>query len=80
MSTITLNIESTSDALQERCDDLATQPDATHAASIRITLADDGHYYLDVRRKTGLAFRVDYSDLDAALGRARAFLATEAAA
>ena len=58
----------------------ATLPEAMHAASVRITLADDGHYYLDVRRKTGLAFRVDYSDLDDALARARAFLALEAAA
>ena len=58
----------------------ATLPEALHAASVRITLADDGHYYLDVRSKTGLAFRVDYSDLDAALGRARAFLALEPAA
>lgn len=58
----------------------ATLPEALHAASVRITLADDGHYYLDVRRKTGLAFRVDYSDLDDALARARAFLALEPAA
>lgn len=59
----------------------ATQPDATHAASVRITLADDGHYYLDVRRKAGLAFRADsrHSSLDAALERARVALSKEAA-
>ena len=82
MSTITLNIESTSAAMQERCDDLATLPDATHAASVRITLADDGHYYLDVRAGKSAAFRAHsrHGDLDAALGRARAVLALEPAA
>lgn len=60
----------------------ATLPDATHAASIRITLADDGHYYLDVRAGKSAAFRAHsrHGDLDAALGRARAVLALETAA
>ena len=60
----------------------ATQPDATHAASVRITLADDGHYYLDVRAGKSAAFRAHsrHGDLDAALGRARAVLALEPAA
>ena len=59
-----------------------TQPDATHAASVRITLADDGHYYLDVRAGKSAAFRAHsrHGDLDAALGRARAVLALEPAA
>ena len=49
---------------------------------MRITLADDGHYYLDVRAGKSAAFRAHsrHGDLDAALGRARALLATEAAA
>ena len=60
----------------------ATQPDATHAASVRITLADDGHYYLDVRAGKSAAFRAHsrHGDLDAALGRARQVLALEPAA
>lgn len=60
----------------------ATLPDATHAASVRITLADDGHYYLDVRASKYAAFRAHsrHGDLDAALGRARAVLALEPAA
>lgn len=59
-----------------------TEPDATHAASVRITLADDGHYYLDVRAGKSAAFRAHsrHGDLDDALVRARAVLATEAAA
>ena len=59
-----------------------TEPDATHAASERITLADDGHYYLDVRASKSAAFRAHsrHGDLDAALGRARAVLALEPAA
>ena len=60
----------------------AIEPDATHAASVRITLADDGHYYLDVRAGKSAAFRAHsrHGDLDAALGRARAVLALEPAA
>ena len=47
-----------------------------------ITLADDGHYYLDVRAGKSAAFRAHsrHGDLDAALGRARAVLALEPAA
>ena len=58
------------------------EPDATHAASVRITLADDGHYYLDVRAGKSAAFRAHsrHGDIDAALGRARAVLVMEAAA
>ena len=59
----------------------ATQPDALHAASVRITLADDGHYYLDVRASKYAAFRTHsrHSSLDAALERARMALSKEAA-
>ena len=59
----------------------ATQPDALHAASVRITLADDGHYYLDVRAGKSAAFRAHsrHSSLDAALERARMALSKEAA-
>lgn len=59
----------------------ATLPDPTHAASVRITLADDGHYYLDVRASKYAAFRTHsrHSSLDAALERARMALSKEAA-
>lgn len=59
----------------------ATQPDALHAASVRITLADDGHYYLDVRAGKSAAFRAHsrHGSLDAALERARMALSKEAA-
>ena len=58
-----------------------TEPDATHAASVRITLADDGHYYLDVRAGKSAAFRAHsrHGSLDAALERARMALSKEAA-
>ena len=54
---------------------------AQNTTSVRITEAEDGHYYLDVRRKAGLAFRADsrHSSLDAALERARMALSKEAA-
>lgn len=54
---------------------------AQNTTSVRITEAEDGHYYLDVRRKAGLAFRADsrHSSLDAALERARVALSKEAA-
>lgn len=57
-------------------------PAPLQLAGVRITLADDGHYYLDVRAGKSAAFRAHsrHGDLDAALGRARAVLATESAA
>lgn len=60
----------------------ATLPAPLQLAGVRITLADDGHYYLDVRAGKSAAFRAHsrHGDLDAALGRARAIFATEAAA
>ena len=60
----------------------ATLPEHMYSASVRITLADDGHYYLDVRAGKSAAFRAHsrHADLDAALGRARAVLALEPAA
>jgi hypothetical protein len=59
----------------------ATLPEHMHVASVRITLADDGHYYLDVRRKPGQAFRADsrHSSVGAALERGRATLCKEVA-
>lgn len=59
----------------------ATLPDAMHAASVRITLADDGHYYLDVRAGNSAAFRARsrHGDLDDALARARAVMLMETA-
>ena len=54
---------------------------AQNTTSVRITEAEDGHYYLDVRRKAGLAFRADsrHSSLGAALERARVAMSKEAA-
>lgn len=56
--------------------------DAMHSASVRITLADDGHYYIDVRKRTGAAFRADSrkGNIDDAMERARFVLAKEGAA
>lgn len=53
-----------------------------NTTSVRITLADDGHYYLDVRAGKSAAFRAHsrHGDIDTALGRARAVLVMEAAA
>lgn len=44
------------------------------AASVRLTRAEDGHWYLDVRRATSAAFRSDsrHASLDEALERVRA--------
>ena len=60
----------------------APLPEALHAASVRITLADDGHYYLDVRKRRASAYRAHsrHGSLDAAIDRARAVMATETAA
>lgn len=43
------------------------------AASIRLTRAEDGHWYLDVRRATSAAFRSDsrHASLDDAIDRVR---------
>jgi hypothetical protein len=59
----------------------ATLPDPMRAASVRITLADDGHYYLDVRPGNSAAFRARsrHGDLDDALARARAVMLLETA-
>ena len=59
----------------------AIEPATLHAASVRITLADDGHYYLDVRASKYAAFRTHsrHGSLDAALERARMALSKEAA-
>lgn len=60
----------------------ATLPEKLAAASVRITLADDGHYYIDVRKRTGAAFRADSrkGNIDDAMERARFVLAKEGAA
>lgn len=44
------------------------------AASVRLTRAEDGHWYLDVRRARSAAFRSDsrHASLDEALERVRA--------
>lgn len=54
---------------------------AQNTTSVRITEAEDGHYYLDVRRKPGQAFRADsrHSSVGAALERGRATLCKEVA-
>jgi hypothetical protein len=60
----------------------ATLPEHMYSASVRITLADDGHYYLDVRKRRASAYRAHsrHGSLDAAIDRARAVMATETAA
>lgn len=44
------------------------------AASLRLTRAEDGHWYLDVRRATSAAFRSDsrHASIDEALERVKA--------
>lgn len=60
----------------------ATLPGPLQLAGVRITLADDGHYYLDVRRAKATNYRAHsrHGSLDAAIEQARATLAMEAAA
>ena len=43
------------------------------AASLRLTRAEDGHWYLDVRRATSAAFRSDsrHASIDEALERVK---------
>lgn len=69
------------DAAGEWSIEPATLPEKLAAAGVRITLADDGNYYIDVRKRTGAGFRADsrHSSLDAALERARMALSKEAA-
>lgn len=56
-------------------------PTPLHIAGVRITLADDGHYYLDVRRARAGNYRAHsrHGDLDAAIEQARATLKLEVA-